>query len=203
VRDADLAGGLGSRLLYLDGTPQPDVPLPGRIDVDFVRDLVARLQQIPATELTLDLQAEQLWDTFYKLSARRGQDPLEAAMTKRIRNYALKLGMIYSALEETLPTIKADQLAAAIKVAEYSAGSVKRLIDARHAGTNPTKNLEQRILRAVQNARGPLTKHYLHQRLSRFCPSAKAFNDAFEALRRAEQIETRTEPSGRTWVWCE
>ena len=87
--------------------------------------------------------------------------------------------------------------------AEYSAGSVKRLIDARHAGTNPVKDLEQRILRAVQNAKGPITKRYVHQRLSRFCPSAKAFNDAFESLRRAELIQTRTEPSGRTWVWCE
>jgi hypothetical protein len=203
IRDADLAGGLGSRLFYFDGTPQPDVPLPGRIDVDFVGDLLARLQLIPATEVTLDVQAEQLWDKFYRLASRRGQDSLEAAMAKRLRNYALKLGMIYSALEETLPVIKADQLGAAIQVAEYSAGSVKRLIDARHAGTNPAKDLEQRILRAVKGAKGQTTKRYLQRSLSRYIPSAKAFNDAFEALRRSEQVETRTEPSGRTWVWSD
>jgi hypothetical protein len=203
VRDADLAGGLGSRLCYLDGTRQPDVPLPGRIDVHFVADLVARLQQIPATEARLDAPAEQLWDNFYRLASRREQEGLEAAMVKRLRSYAVKLGMLYAALEQTLPIILADQLSASIQVAEYSAGSVKRLIDARHAGSNAIKDLEQRILRAVQNASGPITKRYLHQRLSRFCPSAKAFNDCFESLRRAEQIQTRTEPSGRTWVWCE
>jgi hypothetical protein len=122
-------------------------------------------------------------------------------MTKRIRNYALKAGMIYAALEETLPIMKADQLATAIQVAEYSAGSVKRLIDSRHAGTNPTKDLEQRILRAVKSVKGQTTKRYLQRSLSRYIPSAKAFNDAFEALRRSEQVQTRTEASGRTWVW--
>jgi hypothetical protein len=201
TRDADLSGGLGSRLFYLDGTPRPDVPLPGRIDVRFVGDLLAHLQKIPATEVGLDAQAVQLWNTFYGLSARRGLDPLESAMTKRIRSYALKLGMSYSAIEDTLPVMKAEQLAAAITVAEYGAGSVKRLIDSRHAGTNPTKDLEQRILRAVKNTRGQTTKRYLQQSLNRFTPSAEAFNKAFDALKRSEQIETRIEPSGRTWVW--
>jgi hypothetical protein len=209
ARDVDLAGGLGNRLLILDGTAaDKDVPLPGMVDVNFVSELIAQLRVIPPTELHLESQAESLWKRFYhawrrESQKRQTQESLLVAMTRRLPDYALKIGMIYAATEATLPTIKAEQLSAAIQVAAYAGGAAKRLIDLRNAGGNAARDLEERIYRAIRNtSKSPTTKRYVHQSLSKYIPNADAFNRAWDALVRADRIQIERS-GGRTWAWAE
>jgi hypothetical protein len=50
VRDVDLTGGLGNRLLFFDGEPQGLVALPGLVDAEFLRVALVKLGQVPETE---------------------------------------------------------------------------------------------------------------------------------------------------------
>jgi hypothetical protein len=203
AREVDLEGGLGNRLLFFDGIPKDSVPFPGLVDVDFIGELRKVLAGTPETEAHLTDQAKALWERFYHAWRKRSQklEPLEAAMTKRLDVYTLKLALLYARLEGTLPWIDEDQLTAAILVTNYAAGAVKRLIDLRRAGSNPAKDLESRIVMAVKNTKTlPTSRRYLHQSLSRYARSAQEFNKAFEAVERADLI--RTERDGRrTLVW--
>lgn len=204
ARDVDLRGGLGNRILFFDGQAQAEVPLPGLVDVGFVRDLCAELRETPETQAELTADAAEQWKLSYRLwrEKQKKLDPLEAAMTKRLDVYTLKLAELYARLEDTLPLIEEDQLSAAILVVgTYAAGVVRRLIEQRLAGSTVAKDMESRILGAIKRTKTPpTTKRYLQQTLSKYM-AARDFNYAFEALERSEVIVTDHQTHGRTLVW--
>jgi hypothetical protein len=121
-------------------------------------------------------------------------------MTKRLDVYTLKLGLVYARLEERLPNIEEEQLAAAMLVTNYAARAVKRLIDQRQAGSNPAKDAEARIFAAIRNTKHPPIKRHTQQSLSKYM-SAREFNQGFDALLKSERIDAQEVARKRTLVW--
>lgn len=108
--------------------------------------------------------------------------------------------MLYASMEGTLPEITCDQLKAAILVGRYGEECVAELLSLQHAGTNPRKELERRILTFLGTMPNRVsTKREIYRRLWRHYSDAEAFNRAFDSLIRAGELFTR--PAGRGSIW--
>jgi hypothetical protein len=140
VCEIDFEGGFGNRFLYLTGPPNEPVPRPGIPDLRFAVDEARALTKVQERQAYLEPAAEKTWDRFYMAWRREHFSPLEAAATKRVLSYALKLGIVYAALEKTFPVIRAEQLSAAILVVSYAAKCVRQLIGARYSARMHTGN---------------------------------------------------------------
>jgi hypothetical protein len=200
VREIDFEGGFGNRFLFLTGPPNGPVPRPGIPDLAFAVRTIQTLKSLPEHQAVLEAKAEGLWDRFYLAWRRERLSPLETAATKRIPAYALKLAMVYAALEETIPVIAAEQLSAAILVAGYAARCVRLLIGERYAGANAHRELEERILAVVSRERGCMNKRELHRVLARHFQNSEQFNRVFDSMVRAGEIYARPESHGRVLV---
>ena len=157
-------------------------------------------------EARLEVRARKLWEEFYVAweaeSSRR--DPLLLAAVQRIQPYILKLSMLYASMEGTLPDITCDQLKAAILVGRYGEACVAELLSLQHAGTNPKKELERRILTFVRTQPGRVsTKRAIYKGLWRHYSDAEAFNRALDSLVRAGELFTKQAGRGSIWVSTE
>lgn len=115
--------------------------------------------------------------------------PALLAAIQRIPAYVLKLGMLYAALERTLPEIQYEQIAAAILVGRYGEACARELLSLQNAGTNPRKELERRILAFVakQPSRS-VGKRDVYRNLHRHYRDAEEFSRAYESLKRAGEL---------------
>jgi hypothetical protein len=158
---------------------------------------VDALADVPLSEARLDAKARTLWDKFYLAwdAEESRRDPLLQSAVKRIPAYILKLGMLYAALERTLPEIGYEQIAAAILVGRYGEACAKELLSLQNAGTNPRKELERRILGFLaKQPGGSARKRDIYRNLHRHYKDAEGFNRAYESLKRAgELFETTIE----------
>lgn len=131
MREVDIHGGFGNRLLYLTGPVKESLALPGKPDFHKLSDVntsIARLDTSKAQEATLSLEAQTLWGEFYKAWRGTELDQLTKAATERVPAYCLKLAMVYAALEQTLPRITVDQLKAAVAVGRYATKCAEALM---------------------------------------------------------------------------
>lgn len=202
-RAKDFQGGFGNRLFFFAGARKPAIPLPESPRLDAISRAVDALAAIQPCEARFDAKAGALWEKFYRAwdAEESRRDPLLLAAVKRIPAYILKLGMLYAALEGTLPGIMSDQLTAAILVGRYGENCAKELLSLQNSGTNPRKELEGRILAlAVAEPNGAVTKREIYKRLWRHYSDAEVFNRAFASLVRAGELFTKHEGRGRVWV---
>lgn len=187
MREIDIHGGFGNRLFFLTGRPKPPIPLPTKPHGEYlhrVQQALAQLDRIERCELVLEQQAKTLWAEFYHAWKITPWAPLTAAAVKRIPAYIIKLAMTYAALEQTVPVIRADQLAAAMKVGHYGARCAQRLME-RHQLQTRQGQLESRVCQVL--AGGPLPVWRIHQAISgRF--SAEDVNRAIKSLEVPEII---------------
>jgi hypothetical protein len=201
VREMDFEGGFGNRFIYLTGPPNEPVPRPSIPDLGFAVEAIRTLKNVPEQETALDAGAEKLWDRFYIAWRKERLSPLETAATKRVPSYSLKLAMVYAALEDTIPVIRAEQLSAAILVVSYASQCLRQLIGERYSGANAHRELEKRIQAAVSRAPGcTITKRELCRALARHYQNAEHFNRVFDSLVRAGDIYTRPQGRGRVLV---
>lgn len=201
-RARDFQGGFGNRIFFLTGARKPALPLPESPDLGIASRAVKALDAVTSGEARLEARARRLWEEFYVAweaeSSRR--DPLFLAAVQRIHPYILKLAMLYASMEGTLPEITCDQLKAAILVGRYGEACVAELLALQHAGTNPKKELERRIVTFVGTQPGHVsTKREIYKRLWRHYSDAEAFNRAFDSLVRAGELFTK--PAGRGSIW--
>lgn len=165
MREVDIHGGFGNRFLYLTGPPNPPISMPQKPDsrlLGEVKQALDRLEQVPPGEVGLSPEALELWNRFYRTWRATDFDPLTKAATKRVPAYILKLGMVYAALEETIPTLTADQLTAAIAVGHYAARCTARLMG-QHRQVSVQGRCETRILKVFDR---PMTRWQVHRRIS-------------------------------------
>jgi hypothetical protein len=205
-RVSDFQGGFGNRLFFVTGGRKPAIPLPENPDLTGLAGEVEKLSAIEPCEARFEPAARDLWETFYFAwdSDRAKRDPLLSAATARIPAYVLKLGMGYAGLERTLPHITKDQLTAAILVGRFGEKCIAELLSLQNAGTNPTKELERRILDFVRFQPGRTTlKRQVYKALWRHYSTAEGFNRAFESLVRAGELFTAPMPRGAVLVSLE
>lgn len=204
-RVGDFEGGFGNRLFFLTGERKAPIPRPQTPDLARISEAVDALADVRPCEAHLSRQAEALWDDFYLAwdSERECRQRLLLAAVQRIPAYALKLAMVYAALERSLPEITFDQLAAAILVGRYGETCAAELISLQSAGANPTKELEQRILAFVQRQGGQTTKRSIYKAVWRHYSTTETFNRAFDSLVRAGCIFTKSGLRGSVQVSME
>jgi hypothetical protein len=198
----DFQGGFGNRILFLTGERGPDIPLPAEPTLNSVSQQIEELADVTACQAQLEPEAGELWERFY--SAWRAEeskrDPLLLAAVQRVPAYVLKLGMVYASAERTLPVITHDQLGAAILVGRYAERCVSELLSLQHAGTNPRKELERRVLAFIDAQPGRVTtRREIYRALARHYRDAEDFDRAFRSLERAGELFTK--PAGRGSVW--
>jgi hypothetical protein len=201
-RVRDFQGGFGNRLFFFTGVRKPNIALPESPNVEAVSRGVDALAAIGPCEASLDGTAIDLWTKFYYAwnAEDSWRDPLLRAAVQRIPAYILKLAMLYSATDRTLPKIHSEQLSAAILVGRYGEGCAKELLSLQHAGTNQRKELERRILTFVTTQPGhSTTKREVYKALWRHYSDTESFNRALDSLVRAGELFTK--PAGRGSVW--
>jgi len=95
-------------------------------------------------------------------------------------------------------------LTAAILVGRFGEKCIAELLSLQNAGTNPTKELERRILDFVRFQPGRTTlKRQVYKALWRHYSTAEGFNRAFESLVRAGELFTAPMPRGAVLVSLE
>lgn len=181
--EAAFHGGFGNRLFVMAGAPKAPIPIPCRPVADLllrVRTTLGGLGSFKATEVQFSPEAAECWDDFYRTWKRRSLtlDPLTQAATKRIPGYALKLGMVYAALEQAIPILTVAQLDAAIRVALFGEKSFLWLAESRREQTRQGR-CEEAIRAVLKHADLPTWQ--IHQRISgRF--DAEQVNRAVRAM---------------------
>jgi hypothetical protein len=203
MRVGDFAGGFGNRTFFFTGAKQPPIPLPNMPNLTAISSAIDALAMTPPTTAIFDVDARSEWVQFYIAwcAGEKKRDPLLRDAVKRIPSYVIKLGMAYAALEGTLPEITRDQLDAAIAVGKYGVECTKELLSLQNSGTNPRKELEQRILAKVAGQpNGRITKNYLRKLLHRHFANTEEFNRTFDSLVRATALFAGNPVHGQVWV---
>ena len=158
VQDADWYGGLGSRLFISIAEPKDPIPRPGKVDasrfngvIRAIHDAVERWDE--ETEFKLTNEAARRWDAWYVVNKKRERELGDAAdVVSRTASYAMKLGLIYAALENSTPVIEDGQIEAGILAAEFGQGCALLLLE--EIGDSKTIKLEQRIVRKLTRVPG-------------------------------------------------
>ncbi len=193
ARSDDFFGGLCNRFLYLTGpkkSPIPNPPEPNDPALQRVRDAFARLSELGSVDARFDPVASRLWERFYISWEQRERIGLYGAAVKRVHAYIRKLAMTYAALEGTLPEIGIEQLKAAIAVGVYADECAKAMVDAQHAGQRSEGELEQKVLKWIEEHEGS-KKRYMQQTLSKLTGGCETFNRVLLNMARADLIEIR------------
>jgi hypothetical protein len=205
-RVRDFQGGFGNRLFFFTGERKPDIALPESPNLDGISRGVNALATVNPCEAFLDERAVELWTKFYHAwnAENSRRDPVLRAAVQRIPAYILKLAMLYSATDGTLPGIQSEQLSAAILVGRYGESCAKELLSLQHAGTNQRKELERRILTFVNVQPGhATTKREIYKALWRHYSDTESFNRALDSLVRAGELYVKSAERGRIRVSTE
>ncbi|MEP7366881.1 MAG: hypothetical protein ABI972_26790 [Acidobacteriota bacterium] len=194
ARPDDFHGGFGNRFLYLTGTKKAPIPNPlepGGAELQKVREAIRELAVIRPTAVRFSQGAERLWSRFYMDWERTERSGLYGASVKRIHVYVRKLGMVYAALEGTLPEITVEQLKAAIAVGLYASECARVLVDVQHAAVGrAVGEMERKFLDWLRRHDGA-KKRYMQQTLSKVCGSCELFNRTMTNLLRADHIDVQ------------
>jgi len=166
MQERDFPGGFGNRLFFGTGPKKPPIALPPRPDetlLGLVRDALDGMDRYTG-ELSLAGEAAALWDEFYArwMASVGAFDELTGAATRRVPAYAMKLAIAYAAVEGTGPTITAEQLAAAVAVAEWGAQCAERLIQ-QHRAQSTAARCEALVLDVLRD--GALPPWKIHRRI--------------------------------------
>jgi len=189
----DFHGGFGNRLFFFTGAHKPAMPLPETPNLEAVSRAVDALADTQPCEARFDAKARALWEKFYLAwdAEEQRRDPLLLAAAKRIPAYVLKLGMVYAALERTLPEITSEQLSASILVGRFGEECTRELLSLQNAGTNPRKELERRILAFVARQSSVPSKREVYRALARHYKDTEEFNRALDSLVKAGVLFTK------------
>jgi hypothetical protein len=191
ARSTDFRGGFANRILYFTGKRKAAIPLPSVPDLKGVRATLDALSGIQGGSARLSPKATELWQRLYPTweMAQDKRDPMLRVALERIPPYTLKTGMVYAAFEQTFPQITRDQLRAAILVGDFCAKCAAELLSLQNAGTNPTKELERRILDFVtQQPQKQAKKRQIYRALWRHYTCAEQFDRSFRALVRTGEL---------------
>lgn len=202
ARLADFQGGFGNRILFFTGTRKAAIPFPCEPDLTMIAMKVDALEKVANGPARPSADARGLWEAFYRAweSAQQKRDPMLRVAVERIPAYVIKVAMVYGAFEGSLPEITRDQLGASVLVGDYCTNCAEELLSLQNSGTNPTKELERRILAFVTQAPSrQTTKREIYKALWRHYSDASQFDRSFRALVNAGELHAEPGPRG-TWL---
>ncbi|MBI3755392.1 MAG: toprim domain-containing protein [Deltaproteobacteria bacterium] len=190
LTELDIHGGFANRIFYLTGQPKEPIARPQKPDTVLLNKVKSHIETALKTlpnytvEVDLEPQASKLWDEFYLEWVKEEWPPLVKEAVKRVDAYILKLAMVYSVLEGTIPHITYDQLASAIQVGYYSAKCTQRLIT-KHQWKSKTVKLEERFTEELK--KGDCTRRQLQKTAGTNFDSL-LFNKTLDSMVKAYRI---------------
>ena len=156
----EIEGGFANRFMYFVGERKPPKSLPPRPNQNLLNTITTILHDTTTkwnhTEFKLSDEAFQLWDDFYCREYSTEYDSVTIdEVIARLTTHTLKIALIYAATENNEPIINAEQMQAAIDVAEYLRKSALKIFALR-SGAKYAK-IEEMILIFMQEQDGGIT----------------------------------------------
>jgi hypothetical protein len=156
----EIEGGFANRFMYFVGERKPPKSLPPRPNQNLLNTITTILHDTTTkwnyTEFKLSDEAFKLWDDFYCREYSTEYDSVAIdEVIARLTTHTLKIALIYAATENNEPVINAEQMQAAIDVAEYLRKSALKIF-AMRSGAKYAK-IEEMILIFMQEQDGGIT----------------------------------------------
>jgi hypothetical protein len=170
LTERDIYGGFANRWLFFFGLPKEPMPNPPKMDQNKRTKLVIDLNQlrewavgVPNGEITMSVEANTLFEDYYREYYRRCQQPgLIPTLIVRIQDFIWKIALLY-AVDNMSNTISREHLEAAIAVGKYLEASVAEVFAG--FGTSNGKAQETRLLDFLKAENGPVPERDVYRRL--------------------------------------
>jgi hypothetical protein len=192
----EMANGFANRFLWTCVKRSKLLPRGGRVDEAALADVRSRLAAAIGAarglgQVTFDEEACRVWDEVYG-PLSEGQPGLSGALLGRAEAHALRLSLLYAALDGS-PQIQPCHLLAALAVWDYCEASVRHLFG--DALGDPVADELLRLLRAAPGGmtRGQMCDHFGRNQSSDRIGKALALL-AEHGLARFERQETGGRP---------
>ena len=186
-------GGFINRFLFVEGLRHKTIPFPEPPDPEAARSLAEGLTIVvdrcvnSPLEMGWSGDARSMYDTFYRAWHERqfALPESTAAVTNRIPDHVVKIGMVYSVLAGE-DQIIADTIATAIQIGEYLETTPSKLFS--DTGLSKQGRVEQMIITRLRAHGGMMGLRELQQAIGGKT-DAESFNRAITNLEKAEQIK--------------
>jgi hypothetical protein len=187
----DVAGGFFNRFITICGNPRAPKSRPKKISFEiwnrFKKPLMD-LSLINAQESDLTPAAQELWKKWFdQWSLDHGKlHHREQLLTERIPEHALKIALIYSAVERE-QDISAQSLAISIKICGWLESNTRKIF--QDVGLDKRSKAETVIIRRLKSAKNNCM--YVRD-LQQYCGSLRItrtdFRDALKVLKDTDQV---------------
>lgn len=199
----EIMGGFGNRFLYFTAKPKDPIPMPVAPDYSSLEKLRADLIAIGAfwkgspCIIRLSPKALPLWDRFYWSFMKADRPELLQDLSQRIPAYALKVSLVYAAIEKS-KIIEPEHLLAGIELMKYYEYSLMELFGFFPGGDHA--KLEARIFKILQDNPHGIKVWQLHRKLSGDV-TGQLLHRILQGLAQVEAVELYTPAdSGTKWV---
>ena len=208
LKSLDIEGGLGSRTLFIPGTPKPRIPSPPPPAEPEYSSLVKKLLDVitfwrteageGSISINLDADAGELWRPFYvELPRRVGDDALMTALVARFHHHTLKIALLYAALDYSR-RISVKHLAPAIAFADYLLAALYYIFS--EFGLPPWVELERKIIQRVRDAgEAGIPRRRLQQAFWRY--GSEEFQRRMKALTAPNSELVERDRGRQKWVF--
>ena len=194
----EIEGGFANRFMYFVGERKPPKSLPPRPNQNLLNTITTILHDTTTkwnhTEFKLSDEAFQLWDDFYCREYSTEYDSVTIdEVIARLTTHTLKIALIYAATENNEPVINAEQMQAAIDVAEYLRESGLKIFTL-HSGSKYAK-IEKTILDYLQEQFKGATVSEIRNivRKNIYDVTSRELHNALKSLIETETIQKREE----------
>jgi Protein of unknown function (DUF3987) len=201
ISDGEIMGGFVNRFLCVDGISTKDIPFTPQPSPDASRHFIEQLNKVidlcsSPVEMNWSAGAQTLFEEFYCAwrERQRSRSGETAAITNRITDHVVKIGMVYSVSEEQTEMTD-DAIARAIQIGEYLERTAVTVFG--DTGLSKQGRVEQMIINRLK-ANGGMMEYRELQRALGSKADGESFIKTIRTLQLAEQIKvtqkTTTQP---------
>ena len=192
IGTGEIMGGFVNRFLLVSGVIEKSIAFPESPDKDAAKRLLGQLTQIidrcatEPVEMTWSNEARTIYEKFYNAwhERQRSRPDSTAAITNRISDHIVKIGMVYS-IQEGHTEMTDSAIATAIKIGEYLERTALTIFG--DTGVSNQGRIEHMIVTRLEN-----NSRTMGLRELRLSIGGKAdtnqFNQALSSLERADMI---------------
>jgi hypothetical protein len=207
ISDGEIMGGFVNRFLCVDGISRRDIPFTPQPSPDASRHFIEQLNKVIdlcslPVEMNWSAGAQTLFEKFYCAwrERQRSRSGETAAITNRITDHVVKIGMVYSVSEEQTEMTD-DAIARAIQIGDYLERTAVSIFG--DTGLSKQGRVEQMIISRLK-ANGGMMEYRALQRALGSKTEAESFVRAIKNLVTAEAIKVMpktTPPTPRMVVY--
>ena len=195
ISDGEIMGGFVNRFLCVDGISTKDIPFTPQPSPDASRHFIEQLNKVidlcgSPVEMNWSPGAQTLFEKFYCAwrERQRSRSGETAAITNRITDHVVKIGMVYS-VSEGQNEMTDNAIATAIQIGDYLERTAISIFG--DTGLSKQGRVEQMIINRLK-ANGGMMEYRALQRTLGGKSDGESFIKAIKTLQLAEQIKLTT-----------